>query len=60
LFGFVQQTLAAICGAMVGLLLGHDAWPLAAGVAFMGVATLVIWVATRDLRKRNAALHHHK
>jgi hypothetical protein len=45
---------------MVGLLLGHDAWPLAAGVAFMGVATLVIWVATRDLRKRNAALHHHK
>jgi len=59
LFGFVQQTLAAISGAGVGLLLGHDAWPLAAAVAFFGAATLGIWIATRDLRKRNAALHHH-
>ena len=30
LFGFVQQSIAALCGAVVGALLGRSAWPLAA------------------------------
>jgi DHA1 family bicyclomycin/chloramphenicol resistance-like MFS transporter len=50
LFGFIQQSLAAICGAVVGSLLGTSAWPLAGGVAFMGLATLLIWLATRSVR----------
>lgn len=50
LFGFVQQIVAALCGAVVGLLLGESAWPLAAGVAAMGVMTLALWFATRRLR----------
>jgi DHA1 family bicyclomycin/chloramphenicol resistance-like MFS transporter len=32
LFGFVQQSVAALCGAVVGWLLGQSAWPLAIGV----------------------------
>ncbi|MFA6264430.1 MAG: multidrug effflux MFS transporter [Pseudolabrys sp.] len=58
LFGFLQQASAAVCGALVGLFLGHTAWPVAGAVAFMGVATLAVWIATRDIRKRNAAVHH--
>ena len=27
LFGFVQQSIAALCGAVVGSLLGRSAWP---------------------------------
>jgi DHA1 family bicyclomycin/chloramphenicol resistance-like MFS transporter len=54
LFGFVQQTAAAICGAAVGWFLGQSAWPLATGVAVMGVATLGLWVMTRGLRARAA------
>jgi DHA1 family bicyclomycin/chloramphenicol resistance-like MFS transporter len=50
LFGFVQQSLAAICGAIVGSLLGQSAWPLAGGVAVMGIATLLIWLMTRSVR----------
>ncbi|MCX7295561.1 MAG: multidrug effflux MFS transporter [Hyphomicrobiales bacterium] len=52
LFGFVQQSIAAICGATVGALLGHDAWPVAGAVALMGVATLLLWAATRGIRGR--------
>ena len=29
LLGFIQQTVAALCGAVVGWLLGESAWPLA-------------------------------
>jgi DHA1 family bicyclomycin/chloramphenicol resistance-like MFS transporter len=54
LFGFVQQTAAAICGAAVGWFLGQSAWPLALGVASMGLATLGFWLATRGLRARAA------
>ena len=54
LFGFVQQTAAAICGAAVGWFLGQSAWPLALGVASMGLATLGFWLATRGLRDRAA------
>ncbi|HEY0299871.1 MAG TPA: hypothetical protein VGC36_00950, partial [Rhizomicrobium sp.] len=52
LFGFVQQSVAAMCGATVGALLGHNAWPVAGGVAFMGLATLSLWAATRGIRAR--------
>ena len=57
LFGFVQQSIAAICGATVGALLGHNAWPLAGAVAIMGVATLSFWTATRGIRARAARPH---
>ncbi len=50
LLGFIQQSIAALCGALVGWLLGENAWPLAAAVAAMGCATLAIWLATRRLR----------
>jgi MFS transporter, DHA1 family, multidrug resistance protein len=56
LFGFVQQSAAALCGAAVGWFLGQSAWPLAVGVAAMGCATLGFWVATRDIRR--AATKH--
>jgi DHA1 family bicyclomycin/chloramphenicol resistance-like MFS transporter len=52
--GFIQQCAAALCGAMVGWLLGENAWPLAAAVAAMGCATLIIWISTRALRARSA------
>jgi DHA1 family bicyclomycin/chloramphenicol resistance-like MFS transporter len=55
LFGFIQQCVAALCGAVVGWLLGADAWPLAIAVAAMGCATLLLWVLTRGLRRRAAA-----
>ena len=54
LFGFVQQTVAAVCGAAVGWYLGQSAWPLALGVAVMGLATLGLWLGTRELRARAA------
>jgi len=54
LLGFIQQCAAALCGAVVGWLLGENAWPLATAVAAMGCATLVIWMATRALRARVA------
>jgi DHA1 family bicyclomycin/chloramphenicol resistance-like MFS transporter len=55
LLGFIQQSAAAVCGAVVGWLLGDNAWPLAAVVAAMGCATLVIWISTRALRSRAMA-----
>jgi len=54
LFGFVQQTVAALSGAVVGWLLGQSAWPLAGAVAAMGCATLGLWLATRGIRRRAA------
>src|SRR5581483_7957075 len=56
LLGFVQQTIAALCGATVGAFLGHSAWPLANGVALMGCASLFLWFVTRGLRARPAAM----
>ena len=52
LLGLVQQSVAALCGAAVGALLGSSAWPLAAGVAVMGCATLALWILTRAVRAR--------
>ncbi len=54
LLGFVQQSVAALFGAIVGLLLGKTAWPLAAGVAVAGCTTLLLWIATRAVRARVA------
>jgi MFS transporter, DHA1 family, multidrug resistance protein len=54
LLGLIQQSVAAVCGAIVGVLLGQSAWPLAGGVAAAGCATLLIWIATRDVRARFA------
>jgi len=51
LFGFVQQSVAALCGAVVGWLLGQSAWPLAIGVAAMGCATWVLWWTTQGIRR---------
>ena len=56
LFGFVQQSVAALCGAAVGWFLGQSAWPLTIGVAAMGCATLGFWLATRGIRA--AAVKH--
>jgi len=50
LFGFVQQTVAALCGTAVGALLGRSAWPLAVAIAVMGCTTLVLWLSTRAVR----------
>jgi DHA1 family bicyclomycin/chloramphenicol resistance-like MFS transporter len=55
LLGFVQQSTASICGAIVGALLGASAWPLAAAVAFMGCMSLLLWVVTRTVRAHAAA-----
>ncbi|HEY2758477.1 MAG TPA: multidrug effflux MFS transporter [Pseudolabrys sp.] len=54
LFGFVQQGAAAVCGSVVGWLLGHSAWPLAGGVALMGCATLALWLLTQAVRSKAA------
>jgi DHA1 family bicyclomycin/chloramphenicol resistance-like MFS transporter len=57
LLGFMQQSTAGLCGAVVGALLGSNAWPLAAAVAAMGCATFVLWFASRALRAREAHMH---
>jgi DHA1 family bicyclomycin/chloramphenicol resistance-like MFS transporter len=54
LFGFVQQSAAALCGAVVGWYLGQSAWPLVLGVSVMGCMTLVFWLTTRGIRSRAA------
>ena len=57
LLGFVQQSVAALCGVVVGMLLGSSAWPLAGSVAVMGCATLGLWIATRAVRATAAKQH---
>ncbi len=57
LLGFVQQSVAALCGVVVGMLLGSSAWPLAGSVAVMGCATLGLWIATRAVRASAAKQH---
>lgn len=58
LLGFFQQTGAALCGVIVGQLLGDSAWPMAAAVALTGIASLILWVTTRGIRQRALAAHH--
>ncbi|HZD88764.1 MAG TPA: multidrug effflux MFS transporter [Pseudolabrys sp.] len=55
LLGFIQQTMAAVCGAVVGQLLGHSAWPLAIAVAFLGSFSLVLWIVTRSVVRGESA-----
>jgi MFS transporter, DHA1 family, multidrug resistance protein len=50
LVGFVQQSAAAILGAIVGQLLGESAWPIARPLATMGLVALLIWAASRRVR----------
>jgi DHA1 family bicyclomycin/chloramphenicol resistance-like MFS transporter len=50
LAGFVQQTVAAAAGALVGHLLATNAWPLVAVVAVGGCLTFVAWWTTRGER----------
>ncbi|HEY5305134.1 MAG TPA: multidrug effflux MFS transporter [Pseudolabrys sp.] len=57
LFGFVQQSVAAVCGAGVGWLTGNNAWPMAGAIALMGITTLSIWMATHSLRRKAASAH---
>jgi len=52
LLGFVQQSWSAVVGAAVGHMLALGAWPLAATIAVMGVASLLIWATTRHVRRR--------
>lgn len=57
LFGFMQQSTASVCGAVVGALLGTSAWPLVVAIAAMGAATLVLWWLTRGVRRAASAKH---
>jgi DHA1 family bicyclomycin/chloramphenicol resistance-like MFS transporter len=55
LVGLVQQSFAALTGAVVGHLIGLTAWPLAGAMALMGTLSLLVWTLTRSVRRRNAA-----
>jgi MFS transporter, DHA1 family, multidrug resistance protein len=50
LIGLVQQTSAALLGALVGHTLGQTAWPLAVAIAMMGCLSLALWAASRSAR----------
>jgi DHA1 family bicyclomycin/chloramphenicol resistance-like MFS transporter len=52
LLGFSQQSSASIAAAIIGVYLGHSAWPVAGTVAAMGCLAFVFWMLTR--RARNA------
>jgi DHA1 family bicyclomycin/chloramphenicol resistance-like MFS transporter len=54
LLGFVQQSVAALCGVAVGVSLGNSAWPLVNAVAAMGCLTFLLWIVTRAVRARAA------
>jgi DHA1 family bicyclomycin/chloramphenicol resistance-like MFS transporter len=56
LIGFVQQTSAAIAGAVVGHTLGGTAWPLAVAVAMLGSARLLVWAISRNARGQEAPM----
>jgi MFS transporter, DHA1 family, multidrug resistance protein len=50
--GVVQQSAAAITGAVVGHALGTSAWPLAIAVASAGCLAPVVWYFTRSVRTK--------
>jgi DHA1 family bicyclomycin/chloramphenicol resistance-like MFS transporter len=52
LLGFIQQSVSAVVGVLIGHMLGDSAMPMAAGIAICGCMTLAIWAATRDVRAR--------
>jgi DHA1 family bicyclomycin/chloramphenicol resistance-like MFS transporter len=48
--GFVQQIGAALAAGLIGLYLGHSAWPVTAVVAVTAVIAWLIWAMTRRAR----------
>jgi DHA1 family bicyclomycin/chloramphenicol resistance-like MFS transporter len=50
LIGFVQQTSAAMVGAVVGHTLAQSPWPMALPIAAMGCLALLTWTASRRVR----------
>lgn len=49
--GVIQQSAAAIAGAVVARALGSSAWPLAVALASAGCLAPMVWYFTRDVRK---------
>jgi MFS transporter, DHA1 family, multidrug resistance protein len=47
----IQQSAAAIAGAVVAHALGSSAWPLAVALASAGCLAPMVWYFTRDVRK---------
>jgi DHA1 family bicyclomycin/chloramphenicol resistance-like MFS transporter len=50
LVGFVQQCTAALAGAVVGHLIGTNAWPMVGVLAASGCLTFVVWWSSRRVR----------
>ena len=48
--GFVQQIGAALAAGLIGLYLGHSAWPVTLVVALTAVIAWLIWATTRRAR----------
>ena len=59
LVGVSQMVCAAASGAIVGHLLGSSAWPVAVPLALSGIATLLLWAASRGVRAREGGYGHH-
>ena len=49
--GVIQQSAAAIAGAVVARALASSAWPLAIALASAGCLAPMVWYFTRDVRK---------
>jgi DHA1 family bicyclomycin/chloramphenicol resistance-like MFS transporter len=49
--GVIQQSAAAIAGAVVARALGSSAWPLAIALASAGCLAPLVWYFSRDVRK---------
>jgi len=50
LLGFVQQSSAALLGALIGYNSGRSAWLLAATLAATGCLSLILWACSRNSR----------
>jgi DHA1 family bicyclomycin/chloramphenicol resistance-like MFS transporter len=54
LLGFTTQTTSAAVGALLGHVLGDNAWPLAIAVALAGGIAVLLWASTRAVRRHAA------
>lgn len=54
LLGFTTQTISALVGAVLGHVLGDNAWPLAVAVALAGCTAVALWASTRTVHKSSA------
>jgi DHA1 family bicyclomycin/chloramphenicol resistance-like MFS transporter len=54
LLGFTTQTISALVGAVLGHVLGDNAWPLAIAVALAGCIAVALWASTRTVHKSSA------